>query len=115
MIWWTIAAAVSGTGAVTFAKPSLAATGAETFTGTGGATFDGPALSGTGAVTGGAVSTGGGGRRRRQNAIFFRPFVPEPVPQVVITGSGGAAIRGPSLAGTGNVNDDELAFELLAA
>jgi hypothetical protein len=119
-----------GSGSVTFAAPALAGTGAEMLSGTGEVVFAALALAGTGEVTAEGDVTGSGGvvfvvpALAGTGDVATVPVVPpvpsggggggwgwgiyrrarHPViPAPAVTGVGGVAFAGPSVAGHGSV------------
>lgn len=92
-VQFTELANVTGTGAVAFAKPALAASGTETFSASGGLSFAKPALAASGAETFSGIGA----------AAFARPALAGEgtVGGGAITGTGAVAFSAPALAVSG--------------
>jgi hypothetical protein len=109
--------AITGSGGVAFAAPTLAGSGSETFTGTGGVSYAAPVLAGAGALTfaaSGGVSfvaptlagegaetfAGSGG------VVFGAPVLAgEGTALLAITGDGAVTFAAPALSGSGATGD----------
>ena len=104
---------VSGTGSLTVAAPAVSGSGAVTIEGTGAITIDAPTISGSDAAPA-ETWTGGWYAPRRAAPVAPRPVRPQPVQRPSIVGAGAVRVSGPSISGTGFINDDDLVLELAA-